>query len=85
GQYTDHGEVSFNPHLDLNRKHLDLRGCWGSDFSHFYRAVKLMQDEALSGAWSLLELQRFGLEQAGTALELVESGAVIKALIDPAL
>jgi L-iditol 2-dehydrogenase len=23
GQYTDHGEVSFNPHLDLNRKHLE--------------------------------------------------------------
>jgi L-iditol 2-dehydrogenase len=38
GQYTDHGETSFNPHLDLNKKHLDVRGCWGSDFSHFYRA-----------------------------------------------
>src|SRR5207237_1323792 len=35
GQYTDHGETSFNPHLDLNKKHLDVRGCWGSDFSHF--------------------------------------------------
>jgi len=33
GQYTDHGPVSteaaFNPHLDLNKKHLDVRGCWG--------------------------------------------------------
>ena len=29
GQYTDHGEVGFNPHLDLNKKHLDIRGCWG--------------------------------------------------------
>lgn len=23
GQYTDHGATAFNPHLDLNRKHLD--------------------------------------------------------------
>ena len=38
GQYTDHGVTSFNPHLDLNKKHLDVRGCWGSEFSHFYRS-----------------------------------------------
>lgn len=44
GQYTDHGEASFNPHLDLNKKHLDVRGCWGSDFSHFYRAVQIISD-----------------------------------------
>src|SRR5437016_2785365 len=25
GQYTDHGEASINPHLDLNKKHLDVR------------------------------------------------------------
>ncbi|MGH7467089.1 MAG: zinc-binding dehydrogenase [Longimicrobiales bacterium] len=85
GQYTDHGQVPFNPHLDLNRKHLDVRGCWGSDFSHFYRAVQLMQDPSLSAAWQLLELQRFGLNQAETALELVARGEVIKALIDPRL
>src|SRR5260370_613043 len=46
GQYTDHGPVStdvaFNPHLDLNKKHLDVRGCWGSDFSHFYRSVQII-------------------------------------------
>jgi L-iditol 2-dehydrogenase len=43
GQYTNVGEVSFNPHLDLNMKHLDIRGCWGSDFSHFYRAANSSQ------------------------------------------
>ena len=37
GQYTDVGGVEINPHWDLNRKHLEVRGCWGSDFSHFYR------------------------------------------------
>ena len=44
GQYTDHGDVSFNPHADLNRKQLDVLGCWGSDFSHFYRGAQVMAD-----------------------------------------
>lgn len=51
GQYTDGGEVSFNPHLDLNRKHLDIRGCWGSDFSHFYRSVQIMAETERSRSW----------------------------------
>jgi L-iditol 2-dehydrogenase len=85
GQYTDHGETAFNPHLDLNRKHLDVRGCWGSDFSHFFRAVELMQDPTLSAPWQRLELQRFGLGQAEEALDLVARGEIIKALIDPRL
>ncbi len=85
GQYTDHGEVAFNPHLDLNRKQLEIRACWGSDFSHFYRAVQLMQDSTLSAAWGRLDLQRFGLHDAQSALDRVARGDIIKALIDPAL
>jgi L-iditol 2-dehydrogenase len=85
GQYTDHGEMALNPHLDLNRKHLEVRACWGSDFSHFFRAVTLMNDPAMSGAWRNLEMQRFGLHQADQALDLVAGGTVIKALIDPTL
>jgi threonine dehydrogenase-like Zn-dependent dehydrogenase len=83
GQYTDHGEVSFNPHLDLNRKHLDVRGCWGSDFSHFYRGVKIMADPLRSEAWSLLKIDRYHLNQANEALAAVAAGTVVKALIAP--
>ena len=83
GQYTDHGEVSFNPHLDLNRKHLDVRGCWGSDFSHFYRGAELMADRARAHPWSLMRLERYGLARAGEALADVASGRVVKALNDP--
>ena len=32
GQYTDVGDIRMNPHLDLNKKHLEIRGCWGADF-----------------------------------------------------
>ncbi|HKO45336.1 MAG TPA: zinc-binding dehydrogenase [Pyrinomonadaceae bacterium] len=89
GQYTDHGPVSeqaaFNPHLDLNKKHLDVRGCWGSDFSHFYRAAQLVSDPSRSSPWEQLQpkLSRFALAQANEALSAVASGKVLKALIDP--
>ncbi|MCH7546153.1 MAG: zinc-binding dehydrogenase [Planctomycetes bacterium] len=83
GQYTDHGETSFNPHLDLNKKHLDVRGCWGSDFSHFFRAVQVMGDAERAAPWKHLKLQRFALSQTNEALAAVESGKMIKALIDP--
>ena len=83
GQYTDHGDTAFNPHADLNRKHLDVRGCWGSDFSHFYRAVRLMRDAERAAPWAQLRLETYGLDQANDALDDVAQGRIIKALIDP--
>lgn len=85
GQYTDHGETRLNPHLDLNRKHLDVRGCWGSDYSHFHRAVRLMSRPERAARWRSLRLERYGLERANEAIDAVAAGAVIKALIDPRL
>ena len=81
GQYTDHGEVSFNPHLDLNKKHLDVRGCWGSEFSHFYRAAQLVSQRP--EAWTQMKLISYGLEEANEALADVSDGRVLKALIRP--
>jgi threonine dehydrogenase-like Zn-dependent dehydrogenase len=83
GQYTDHGDVAFNPHHDLNRKHLDVRGCWGSDFSHFHRAVRVLSDEARAQPWTRLALRTYGLAGANDAIDDVAAGSVIKALIDP--
>ena len=89
GQYTDHGPVSseaaFNPHLDLNRKHLDVRGCWGSDFSHFYRGAQIISDPVRSAPWAALtsNLSRYKLAQANEALAAVAEGRVLKALISP--
>ncbi len=86
GQYTDHGEASFNPHLDLNKKHLDVRGCWGSDFSHFYRGVQIVSDSNRSAPWANLrsKLSTYRLDQANEALADVKEGRVMKALIEPA-
>ena len=60
-----------------------MRACWGSDFSHFYRGVRLMGDSERSAAWSELRLERFSLSRAPEALEAVAQGSVVKALIDP--
>jgi L-iditol 2-dehydrogenase len=81
GQYTDHGETSFNPHLDLNKKHLDVRGCWGSEFSHFYRATQIAAQRG--EAWTQMKLISYGLNEANEALADVKEGRVLKALIRP--
>jgi threonine dehydrogenase-like Zn-dependent dehydrogenase len=81
GQYTDHGQVSFNPHLDLNKKHLDVRGCWGSEFSHFYRAAQLATHRP--EPWTRMKLISYGLTEANEALADVADGRVLKALIRP--
>jgi threonine dehydrogenase-like Zn-dependent dehydrogenase len=81
GQYTDHGLTSFNPHLDLNKKHLDVRGCWGSEFTHFYRSAQLVAQR--SKVWGRMKLNSYGLSQANEALSDVAEGRVLKALINP--
>lgn len=82
GQYTDHGLTSFNPHLDLNKKHLDVRGCWGSEFTHFYRSAQILSQR--SEVWSRMKLNSYGLNEANEALNDVAEGRVLKALINPA-
>ena len=83
GQYTDHGDIGLNPHLDLNQKHLDVRGCWGSDYSHFHRAVQVAGHAQLGAPWRGLAVREFRLEDAGLALASVAKGEVTKALIRP--
>ena len=39
GHYTDAGSVPVNPHVDINRKHAEVRGQWGSEFHHWTRAL----------------------------------------------
>lgn len=81
GQYTDHGSVHINPHSQINRKHVELRGCWGSDFSHFYRAVDLAARLGHRVPWREMAARRYPLAKAGEALSAVERREVVKAVI----
>jgi len=83
GQYTDNGDVLLNPHLHINKKHLEIRGCWGSDFSHVYRAMKAMARFNSRIHWESLISRRYNLEEAEQALRDVEERRVVKAVILP--
>jgi D-arabinose 1-dehydrogenase-like Zn-dependent alcohol dehydrogenase len=83
GQYTDHGSVAINPHTQINRKHVDLRGCWGSDYSHFHRAVGLAARHQDQVPWREMVSAEYDLDRAGEALAAVERQEVLKALIRP--
>ena len=83
GQYTDHGAVPINPHSQINRKHVEIRGCWGSDFSHFHRAVSLAARHADRIPWASMATRRFDLAHADDALRAVASRDVLKAVIVP--
>ena len=83
GQYTDHGTVTINPHTELNQPHLQVRGCWGSDFGHLYRAVRTVARHAQRFPWQSMINGRYGLDEAAHALQATERQESIKALILP--
>ena len=83
GQYTDHGAVPINPHLDLNKKHVDLRGVWGIDFSHLYRALLLLGRYNDRFHWERLITGRYRLDEANEALRAVAAREHVKAVIAP--
>jgi L-iditol 2-dehydrogenase len=83
GQYTDAGLTSFNPHLDLNQKHLDVRGCWGSDVGHVYRSVQVLARYGSQFPWAEFVSSEYDLAHAQDALEDVQAQRVVKALIVP--
>jgi threonine dehydrogenase-like Zn-dependent dehydrogenase len=83
GQYTNAGDATFNPHLDLNQKHLDVRGCWGSDAGHVWRGVRVMARYRNLFPWTDLITKQYSLAEAQTALEDVARQQVVKALIVP--
>ncbi|MEU6646529.1 zinc-binding dehydrogenase [Saccharomonospora sp. NPDC046836] len=83
GQYTNVGDARFNPHLDLNQKHLDIRGCWGSDVGHLYRSIQVLTRYGTQFPWTTLISGEYSLHDAQTALEDVAAQRVVKALIVP--
>ncbi len=84
GHYTDVGSVTVNFHTDVNRKHADVRGQWGTDFRHVYRALKLLAKHHARLPFARVVGARYGLADANRALADVEQLRVTKAIITPA-
>jgi hypothetical protein len=85
GHYTDAGPVEVNPHLHMNRKHVNLRGQWGTDFHHLVGALRMLERHGDRLPFESVIGGRYGLEQAGDALADVEALRVTKAIIVPGL
>lgn len=83
GQYTNTGSVRINPHLHINKKHLTIKGSWGSDLSHFYLAVKLVEKYSDIMPFEKIITKEYSLEEAAKALSDVEHLRVMKAIINP--
>jgi len=83
GQYTDAGEVNINPHIEINKKHITVKGSWGSDFSHFHTAVKFVQKFQNQYPWRKIISQIYDLDDVNTALNDVKDLKVMKAIIKP--
>jgi len=83
GHYTDVGPSSVNAHRQINRKHLEIRGCWGSEARHFLQALTLLERHAATVPWRRIGTRRYGLSALNEALADAEHMRIPKALVDP--
>jgi len=83
GHYTDGGDIALNPHAHLNRPHLEVRGCWGSDASHFHGTIRAMARHQGRIPWSELVTRWYAIEESGAALQAVADRKLLKAGIRP--
>lgn len=83
GHYTDAGPIPVNPHSDINRRHADIRGQWGTQFTHVARALALLARHRERLPFASVIGGSYGLLDAGRALADVEAMRVTKAVIRP--
>jgi L-iditol 2-dehydrogenase len=83
GHYTDAGPSSINAHHHINRKHLEIRGCWGSEPGHFLRALDFLERYADVVPWRSIGERTYPLDRLNEALADAEAMRITKALVDP--
>jgi L-iditol 2-dehydrogenase len=83
GHYTDVGPSTISAHRHINRKHLEIRGCWGSEPGHFLRALALLERHAAGVPWRDVGGRVYGLGALNAALADAEAMRITKALVDP--
>jgi threonine dehydrogenase-like Zn-dependent dehydrogenase len=83
GHYTDAGDSRINAHRQINRKHLEIRGCWGSEPGHFLRALSFLERHAASIPWREVGGRTYPLTGLNEALADAEAMRITKALVNP--
>jgi 2-desacetyl-2-hydroxyethyl bacteriochlorophyllide A dehydrogenase len=82
GHYTNAGASTINWH-DINRKHLEIRGCWGSEAGHFVRALTILEQHAAQVPWRDIGAKVYPLSRVNEALADAEAMRLPKAVVDP--
>jgi threonine dehydrogenase-like Zn-dependent dehydrogenase len=85
GHYTDAGPSSVNAHQHINRKHLEILGCWGSEARHFLRALGFLERHAADIPWKRIGGRTYPLNRLNDALADAEAMRITKAVVDPGL
>jgi 2-desacetyl-2-hydroxyethyl bacteriochlorophyllide A dehydrogenase len=83
GHYTNAGPSQINAHEQINRKHLDIRGCWGSEAGHFLRALSILETAARDVPFRAIGARTFRLDNLNEALIEAEAMRMPKALVAP--
>jgi len=83
GHYTDAGPVQLNPHLQMNRKHVELKGQWGTDFRHLVGALRMLGRHGDALPFEAVVGGRYTLDRTEEALRDVEALRVTKAVVVP--
>lgn len=83
GHYTDAGPSTVNAHQHINRKHLEIRGCWGSEVGHFVRALRVLDRYHSSIPWRAIGARTYPLAEINAALADAEAMRIPKALVQP--
>ncbi|MCB9856096.1 MAG: alcohol dehydrogenase catalytic domain-containing protein [Phycisphaerales bacterium] len=82
GQYCDGGPTMLNPHL-ITRKELEVAGSYGSEPTHWAKAISFLQARGDRFPFHELITHRFKLDEVNTALEEVANWRTGKAVILP--
>ena len=85
GHYTNAGPSTINAHEHINRKHLEIRGCWGSEAGHFMRALTILEQHASHVPWRAIGARVYPLNRLNEALADAEAMRLPKAVVDPRL
>jgi L-iditol 2-dehydrogenase len=83
GHYTDAGPSAINAHQQINRKHLDVLGCWGSEAGHFLRAVRILERHVATVPWDAIGGRTYALDDINEALAVAERQLYPKVLVRP--
>jgi L-iditol 2-dehydrogenase len=85
GHYTNAGASSINAHEHINRKHLEIRGCWGSEAGHFLRALTVLDLHARTIPFRDIGARVYPMSEINAALADAEAMRLPKALVDPSV